>query len=183
MQRGEDRPARRLGAEELPSALIPAIQCSLLRVAPLWLPVSADLPHQWQSKLDAISDESCEQFVMKYPSSMVVLVLLLSVSLSAQANPVPTINGPVTPQAVVPGSNTFMLTVRGANFVPGAVVNWNGAARSTTYLSAAQVQAQIPASDVTAPGSALITVTNPAPAVAYRAQASEWWKSINLSPA
>ena len=84
---------------------------------------------------------------MKYPSSMVVLVLLLSVTLFAQVNPVPTINGPVSPLAVVPGSNTFMLTVRGANFVPGAVVNWNGAARSTTYLSAAQLQAQIPASD------------------------------------
>jgi len=100
---------------------------------------------------------------MKCPSSTFILVLLLSVTLFAQVNPVPTINGSVSPQSVVPGSSGFTLSVRGAGFVPGAVVNWNGAARTTTFVSAGELQAQILASDVAVAGSALITVTNPSP--------------------
>jgi len=50
------------------------------------------------------------------------------------------------------------------NFIPGAVVNWNGSARSTALVSPAELQAQIAASDVATAGkSALITVTNPPP--------------------
>jgi hypothetical protein len=102
---------------------------------------------------------------MKFCRLTLLMFLLLTsaVSLLGQSNPIPTIDGPVSPQAVVPGSAGFTLTVRGANFVPGAVVNWNGSARSTTYVSASELQAQIPASDVTLAGSALITVTNPSP--------------------
>ena len=59
------------------------------------------------------------------------------------ANPIPTVVGPGSPQAVVPGSGAFMLTVYGANFVSGAVVNWNRSPRSTTFISAREVQTQI----------------------------------------
>lgn len=93
-------------------------------------------------------------------------LLLLSASVSsllAQSNPIPAINGPVSPQAVAPGGAGFALTVRGANFVPGAVVNWNGSGRSTTFISGSQLRAQILASDVALAGSSLITVTNPPP--------------------
>jgi len=96
--------------------------------------------------------------------SFLVLLFLTSASnLFGQSNPIPTVDGPVSPQAVIPGSAAFTLTVRGANFVPGAVVNWNGSVRSTTFVSAGQLQAQIQSSDVAAQGSALITVTNPPP--------------------
>jgi hypothetical protein len=69
----------------------------------------------------------------------VVSVAALNVLMLAAANaanPVPTVTGPVHPQAVVPSSGTFPLTVYGANFVSGAVVNWNGSPRSTTFVSA-----------------------------------------------
>jgi hypothetical protein len=92
-----------------------------------------------------------------------VVVFLLSLCSFCQVNPVPTIDAPVYPQAVVPGSSAFVLTVRGAGFVSGAVVNWNGAARTTTFIFAGELQAQILASDVAVPGSALVTVTNPLP--------------------
>jgi len=59
------------------------------------------------------------------------------------ANPVPTVTGPVHPQAVVPGRGDFILTVYGANFVDGAVVNWNGSPRSTTFVSARELQAKV----------------------------------------
>jgi len=51
-------------------------------------------------------------------------------------NPVPQIVGPVEPSAVAPGSGAFTLSVYGANFVSGAVVNWNGQQRATTFVSA-----------------------------------------------
>jgi hypothetical protein len=78
-------------------------------------------------------------------------------------NPVPTVTGPAHPQAVVPGSGDFTLTVYGANFVNGAVVNWNGSPRSTTFVSAREVQAKILAADVAKPTAGYITVTNPVP--------------------
>jgi hypothetical protein len=64
---------------------------------------------------------------------------------------------------VVPGSGTFTLTVYGANFVSGAVVNWNRSPRTTTFISARELQAQILASDVSTAAAGYITVTNPRP--------------------
>jgi hypothetical protein len=84
--------------------------------------------------------------------------------MAAQAfavNPIPQVVGPVKPQAVVPGSAEFTLTVYGANFVSGAVVNWNGQPRSTKFISARELRAQILASDVAKPTAGYITVTNP----------------------
>ena len=79
-------------------------------------------------------------------------------------NPVPTVTRPAEPQAVIPGrAELITLTVYGANFVPGAVVNWNRGPRSTTFISARELQAQILASDVASPTAGYITVTNPAP--------------------
>ncbi len=78
-------------------------------------------------------------------------------------NPIPTVVGPVVPQAVAPGSGPFTLSVYGANFVQGAVVNWNRSPRSTTFISARELQAHILASDVATATAGYITVTNPPP--------------------
>src|SRR5579863_6503340 len=97
--------------------------------------------------------------------SWAFLALLIPVFVgSAFANnPIPTVVGPVVPQAVAPGSGAFILKVYGANFVSGAVVNWNRSPRSTTFISAHELQAQILASDVDKPTAGNITVTNPPP--------------------
>jgi hypothetical protein len=89
-------------------------------------------------------------------------VTLIAIQGHAQ-NPVPQIVGPVKPQAVAPGSGDLTLTVYGANFVPGATVNWNYSPRSTTFVSAHELRAQILASDVTQNTAGTITVTNPSP--------------------
>ena len=54
----------------------------------------------------------------------------------------------------------FTLTVNGTNFTSDAVVNWNGAPQPTTFVSATQITAAIPASLPAFPGTARITVTN-----------------------
>jgi hypothetical protein len=77
-------------------------------------------------------------------------------------NPVPTLTS-LSPSSAVAGSAAFTLTVNGSNFVQGAVVQFNGNNRTTTYVSSTKVKASILASDVTTPGVYPVTVTNPAP--------------------
>jgi hypothetical protein len=77
-------------------------------------------------------------------------------------NPAPSLTS-LTPNTAAIGSPAFTLTVQGAGFVPGSVVRWNGADRQTTFFSATQLFAQIPASDLTTAGTANVTVFNPAP--------------------
>jgi hypothetical protein len=51
------------------------------------------------------------------------------------------------------------------NFVSGSVVPWNGADRTTTFVSSTQLTAQISAGDIAAAGTASVTVLNPGGAV------------------
>ena len=94
--------------------------------------------------------------------NLAVVVAILLITAVAQ-NPVPQIVGPAKPMAVAPGSGAFVLSVYGANFVPGAVVNWNGQPRETDFLSRHELQAHILAADVAKNTAGLISVTNPAP--------------------
>jgi len=92
-----------------------------------------------------------------------ICLMFLSSVLPAQNNGVPFINQPLVPVSVAPGSSDFTLTVNGANFVSESVVEWNGTALPTTYITRAQLTAVVPASDVAKPQSASVTVVNPAP--------------------
>jgi len=69
----------------------------------------------------------------------------------------------LSPDAVAPGTAGFSLTVNGSGFVAGAIVNWNGSPRVTTFVSKSQLTAAIPASDVAVPNTAAVTVVNPGP--------------------
>jgi hypothetical protein len=79
------------------------------------------------------------------------------------ANPIPFIDQALVPGAVPPGGAQFTLTVNGAGFVNGSIVNWNGSALATTYVSAAQLTAVVPAAKIALPGTASISVTSPPP--------------------
>ncbi len=77
-------------------------------------------------------------------------------------NPVPGVTS-LSPSSAVAGSGAFILTVNGSNFVQGAVVQWNGSNRTTTFVNAAQVTASVAAADIAAAGTATVKVKNPAP--------------------
>jgi len=77
-------------------------------------------------------------------------------------NPVPTTTG-ISPPAVNAGNPGGILVVTGTNFVSGSTVLWNGSSRTTTYVSSTQLNAAIPASDLTTAGTAQVTVFNPTP--------------------
>jgi hypothetical protein len=69
----------------------------------------------------------------------------------------------VIPSPLASKGANFLLTVNGSHFVRGAVVQWNGSNRTTKWLSALKLLADIPASDIAVPGTANITVLNPSP--------------------
>jgi hypothetical protein len=69
----------------------------------------------------------------------------------------------LNPAAATAGGSAFTLTVTGTGFVSASTVTWNGADRATTFVSATQLTASIPAADIAAAGTAQIAVRNPAP--------------------
>jgi hypothetical protein len=77
-------------------------------------------------------------------------------------NPIPSLSALMPASATISGP-AFTLTVTGANFVPGAVVQWNGASHTTTFVSDTQLTAAIPAADLAQAGTVAVTVMNPAP--------------------
>jgi hypothetical protein len=76
------------------------------------------------------------------------------------AGTMPTITA-LAPSSMTAGSSSFVLTVNGTNFNSNAVINFNSVAQSTTFVSANQLTANIPAASVATAGSATVTVTNP----------------------
>jgi hypothetical protein len=96
-------------------------------------------------------------------SALVAFVVMASAPVFAANNPVPFIDLPTVPSVAVPGGAGFTLTVNGAGFVSGSVVNWNGSPRATSFVSAGQITAAILASDIATASTGEITVTNPVP--------------------
>jgi hypothetical protein len=86
----------------------------------------------------------------------VLLPILFSSAAHAQA---PTITS-ISPSTVAAGGAGFTLTVNGAGFVKGSLVEVNGVARGTTFVSTTQLTAAIRAADIAAPGTDQITVLN-----------------------
>ncbi|HEY6272419.1 MAG TPA: choice-of-anchor D domain-containing protein [Terriglobales bacterium] len=79
------------------------------------------------------------------------------------ANPEPFLTQPLSPSSAAPGGTNFTLTVPGAQFVSGATVNWNGRPLTTTYVSGTKLTATVPAASIASAGTAVVTVSNPAP--------------------
>ncbi|WP_263408874.1 hypothetical protein [Terriglobus tenax] len=77
-------------------------------------------------------------------------------------NPAPTVSS-LSPATTVAGGAAFNLTVNGSNFVSGATVQWDGAARPTSFVSSTQLTANLTAADIASAGSKAVTVVNPSP--------------------
>jgi hypothetical protein len=84
-------------------------------------------------------------------------------ALTFTVNPPAPVISTIAPAQVVAGSGATTLTVNGTGFRAGAVVQWNGTPRTTTFISATQLTAAVLAGDVAAVGTATVTVLNPSP--------------------
>jgi hypothetical protein len=87
----------------------------------------------------------------------------VTVSGASAANPVPFVNQALSPDAVAPGGPSLTLTVNGTGFVSGSVVQWDGSARATNFISNSKLTATVLAADVSNFNTASVTVFNPAP--------------------
>jgi predicted outer membrane repeat protein len=78
------------------------------------------------------------------------------------ANPIPLLAS-LQPASARAGSDGLTLAILGEDFVPGALVYWNGAALETQFTSSSELQAWVPANKLANPGSAQIQAENPLP--------------------
>ncbi len=86
--------------------------------------------------------------------------IVASANYTISVSSVPTITG-LSPASATAGGAAFTLTVNGTNFVPGSMVQWAGTALTTTFVSATQITAAVPANLIATASSANVTVTGP----------------------
>src|ERR1700690_3670442 len=77
-------------------------------------------------------------------------------------SPTPTVTA-ISPNSAAAGGAALTLTITGANFVTTSMVNFGGAASTTTFINPTELTAAIPAAAIAATGTPAVTVTNPAP--------------------
>ncbi|TAE24236.1 MAG: T9SS C-terminal target domain-containing protein [Candidatus Kapaibacterium sp.] len=67
----------------------------------------------------------------------------------------------VTPVALLPGSPTTLVTISGQNFIPGAVITFNGTSLPPASISATSIGVNVPAELLAQPDLATIRIINP----------------------
>jgi uncharacterized protein (TIGR03437 family) len=83
-------------------------------------------------------------------------------TITAGNNPAPVLSS-ISPASAIAGSAGFNLTANGSNFVNSSKVRWNGQELLTTFVTATQLSAQVPANLIATQGVAQVTVFTPAP--------------------
>ena len=81
-------------------------------------------------------------------------------NMPAVAGTVPVVTQ-LVPASVAHGAAAFTLTINGSSFNSNAVVNWNGTALTTTFVTPNQLTAAVPAASLATAASVPVTVTNP----------------------
>lgn len=84
--------------------------------------------------------------------------------------PTPTTTS-ISPSSATAGGTGFNLSVFGTNFISGqSTVTWNGSNLATTFVSATELTAVVPASNIAAAGTALVGVTTTGAAASSNTQ-------------
>jgi hypothetical protein len=86
-------------------------------------------------------------------------LLLVRSSLANTSGTVATSVSSLSPNTAPAGSSALTITVNGSGFTANSIVLWNGAARTTTFVSATQITAAITAADLAAPGTVSVAVS------------------------
>ena len=94
--------------------------------------------------------------------AVVLIGVFASIAKATPPNPVPFI-GTLSPISVAPGGPDLVLTVNGDNFVAASIVKWGSTALATTYVSATQLTAVVPAALTASSGTGWVTVSSAGP--------------------
>jgi hypothetical protein len=92
-----------------------------------------------------------------------VLAIFFFPAVSCSCPSTPSLNS-LSPNSASAGGGGFVLTVSGGNFDSNAVVVWNGASLTTSFVSSKQLTAAVPGTDIAQPDTAVVYVYNPASA-------------------
>ena len=140
------------------TATVPASNFPATATGPITAQVAVQIPGS------AVSATSSTSATTTTELSNIVLF-----TINPPPGPAPVISSLSAPSSSLPSTPFcspagFLLTVNGSNFVNGSVVNWNGAARQTNFISSTQLTAAITSADTASPNPSnviLITVSNP----------------------
>lgn len=134
---------------------------------------TSDATVNWGSTALATTYGSAKLLTAAVPASLIASTGSTTITVSETAGPsagtaftvsapgVPTVAS-LSPSSASAGGAAFTLTVSGTNFTSDAIVNWGSTALTTTYASATQLTAAIPASLIASTGSTTITVAETA---------------------
>jgi len=84
----------------------------------------------------------------------------IDITVSAPITVIPAITS-LSPAHTTAGVANLTLTVQGSGFISGSTILWNGASRTTTFVSSSQLTAAITATDLKAAGIVSIIVSTP----------------------
>jgi outer membrane protein assembly factor BamB len=104
-------------------------------------------------QLQVCYDQACTQQVTNSPQSVQVQYTITASLVQVTA---------LSPASAVASGPAFTLTVTGSGFSPQSLVQWNGSARNTSYVSSTELTAQITAADIATAGNVPVTVNDPA---------------------
>jgi hypothetical protein len=85
-----------------------------------------------------------------------------AVTVTPGPNPTPVLTS-ISPAHGLVGSSSLVIAATGSGFVRESVIQWNGVDRATTYVSATELRTTLSAADLAATGTALVSVSTPAP--------------------
>ena len=126
------------------------------------LSVAGGMPLFAEDQYDSASRQLAVPLVRAGGKVYTNVLALVGAFESAGSAGSPPVAGQLAPATAAAGTPGVVLTMNGAGFVPSSVVMWNDTPLATTFLSATSLQALVPESDLLAPGSAAVTVSNAA---------------------
>src|ERR1035437_476328 len=108
----------------------------------------------------AVNSSSGKIYLPVVNSGSPFLLVIVDTLTSGPSGSAPVLTS-LPPSSAVAGAGALTVTANGSGFVSGSAVQWNGVALTTTFVSATQLTAAVPASDIASVGVAQVTVTNP----------------------
>jgi hypothetical protein len=110
---------------------------------------------------------SASQLAADVPASLIATAGAISVTVSGASNSAaftiilpPTSITSLSPASATAGGTAFTLIVNGVNFTSATTVSWGAASLVTTFVSASQLSAAVPASLIATAGMVSLTVTS-----------------------